>query len=74
MKTVKPNKGKQATTLRGEPFFGVNYHDSIGKLDQGEYLELENVDIQDGYLTDRRPYEAGPMELPSDEKYGVFIV
>jgi hypothetical protein len=59
----KPNKGRVTTELAGQEFSGINKHDSIGKLEPGDYLDLVNLDIKDGYANHRRGTRGTEIEI-----------
>jgi hypothetical protein len=68
MRTSKPVKGSQSIKIPGAAFTGINKHDSIAKLEPGDYLELRNVDIEDGWISHRRGTEPSEIEIDTQTK------
>lgn len=54
LNTQETQQGRVPLKVSSETFSGINKHDSIGKLDVGECLDLVNVDIEDGYIVERK--------------------
>lgn len=73
MRTSRPARGVQSIKMPGADFTGINKHDSIGKLEPGDYLELVNVDIEDGYVRHRRGTEPTEFTMHSNSQVKASI-